>query len=222
MFHTVYNSYEAKLNGRDYIGKHSTGDPYDDYRGSFSDDGFDPDVKIVMAYSKTAEGALWFEINFHNVFNVARDPQFANRAIQTATKFDRTGVSNTLEQNQKISEALKGLMVGEKNPRYGKPRSEETKQKIRDKKVGVPRSNEVRQKISKSHMGIQTGGDNPRSKKVQVISPNGAVKKFPSVKDASESLEYCPTTLARMCRKGGTFLKGKLKGYTFNYMEDTP
>ena len=28
MFHTVYNSYESKPQGRDYIGKHSTEDPW--------------------------------------------------------------------------------------------------------------------------------------------------------------------------------------------------
>jgi hypothetical protein len=222
MFHTAYNSYEEKLNGRDYIGKHSTEDPYDNYLGTFKDKSFDPDAKIIMAYSKTPEGASWFEINFHNVFNVARDPQFVNRAKQTSTKFDTTGVSNTAEQNQKISEALKGLMVGEKHPGYGKPRSEETKQKIRDKKTGIPHSKEAKKKMSEAHIGIQCGGDNPKSKKVRVIYPDGSVKKFPSVKDASDSLEHCANTLSRMCRKGGTFLRGKLKGYTLSYIEDTP
>jgi hypothetical protein len=239
MFHTAYNSYEAKLNGRDYIGKHSTEDPYDNYLGTFKDKSFDPDAKIIMAYSKTPEGASWFEINFHNVFNVARDPQFVNRAKQTSTKFDRTGVSNTFEQNQKISEALvgvsntpeqnqkisealKGLMVGEKHPGYGKPRSEETKQKIRNKKTGIPHSKEAKKKMSEAHIGIQCGGDNPKSKKVRVVYPDGSVKQFPSVKDASASLEHCANTLSRMCRKGGTFLKGKLKGYTLKYIEDTP
>lgn len=129
MFHTAYNSYESKPNGRDYIGKHSSEDPYDDYRGSYGDGAFEPDSKIVMAYSKTAEGAVWFEINFHKVFKVARDPQFVNRATQTATKFDRTGASNTLEQNKKIGEALRGLMSGDKHPNYGKPLKAETKKK---------------------------------------------------------------------------------------------
>ena len=100
MFHTVYNSYETKPNGRDYIGKHSTDDPYDDYRGSFADKEFDPGPKIVMAYAKTAEGASWFEINFHNVFDVAKDHQYANRVKATSTGFDTTGVPHSVHRGR--------------------------------------------------------------------------------------------------------------------------
>jgi hypothetical protein len=222
MFHTTYNSYESNTSGRDYIGKHSSENPYDDYKGSFGDDAFEPDSKIVMAYSKTPEGAVWFEINFHKVFNVALDPQFANRAIQTPTKFDRTGASNTPEHNKKISESLKGLLAGEKNPNYGKPRKAETRQKISESKIGIPRSDETRKKISESHIGLQCGGDNPKSRKVKVTYPDTSVAYFPSVKDASKSLGYCSSTLARMCRKSGTFVQGKLKGYSFSYTEEVP
>jgi hypothetical protein len=108
MFHTAYNSYESKPNGRDYLGKHSSENPYDDYKGSFNDDTFEPDSKIIMAYSKTAEGAVWFEINFHNVFDVARDPQYANKVKQTDVKFDTTGlVRDPLTTDQKKYIAVK-------------------------------------------------------------------------------------------------------------------
>ena len=113
MYHTVYNSYETKPNGRDYIGKHSTDDPYDDYKGSFADKEFDPDSKIVFAYAKTAEGALWLEIQFQKVFNVVEDPQFANRTYQTSTGFYYAKV--TPEHSRAISKAGAG------NTRAAKP-----------------------------------------------------------------------------------------------------
>ena len=134
MFHTAYNSYESKPGGRDYIGKHSTEDPYDDYKGSFKDKEFDPDSKIVMAYAKTAEGAVWFEINFQNVFDVVLDPQYANQVKQTSTGFDTTGVSfpHTEETKQLMSETR----VGEKNPRFGNPHTDKSKQLMRELKTG--------------------------------------------------------------------------------------
>ena len=222
MFHTAYNSFETTPNGRDYIGKHSSEDPYDNYLGTFKDKSFDPDAKIIMAYSKTPEGASWFEINFHNVFDVVMDSQFVNRAKQTSTKFDRTGVSNTSEQNQKISEALKGLMVGEKHPGYGKPRSEETKQKIRDKKTGTPLSDETKKKISEAHMGIQCGGDNPKSKKVRVVYPDGTVNDYPCARDAANSVGYDYAALTKRCRGKQTIPRGRFAGYLFRYVEEVP
>ena len=221
MYHTAYNSYESCPGGRDYIGKHSAETPYDDYKGSFTDPDFDPDSRITMAYSKTAEGAQWFEINFHNVFDVARDPQFANRAKQTAKRFDRTGVPNTPEHNKRISDAQKGLQAGEKNPNYGKPRKTETKQKIRDSKIGIPMSEEARKNMSESHIGLMSGENSPFNKKVIVTYPEGRVEKFPSVVDASNSLGHDSSALAKMCRKNGTFLKGKLKGCSFRYLGDS-
>jgi hypothetical protein len=145
MFHTVYNSFESGPNGRDYIGKHSTDDPYDDYKGSFKDKSFKPDNKIVFAYSKTKEGAVWLEIMFQKVFGVVEDPQFVNQSYQTSTGFDTTGAKwvrseeqienlktsfNKPETKEKRSAANKG----ENNPRFGVKEGEESKRK-RLKKV---------------------------------------------------------------------------------------
>ena len=111
MFHTVYNSFESHLNGRDYIGKHSTDDPYDDYLGSFKDKSFNPDDKIVFAYSKTKEGAVWLEIMFQKVFGVVEDSQFANKSYQTSDKFV-TG------------------FAGEEHPLYGTKRPDVTERNL--------------------------------------------------------------------------------------------
>jgi hypothetical protein len=145
MFHTVYNSFESGPNGRDYIGKHSTDDPYDDYRGSFKDKSFEPDDKIVIGYSKTKEGAVWLEIQWQRAFGVVEDPQFANQVYQTSTGFDTTGAKwtrseeqienlkrslNKLETKEKRSAANKG----ESNPRFGVKEDKESKER-RLKKV---------------------------------------------------------------------------------------
>lgn len=110
-FHTVYNSYERE--GRDYIGKHSTDNPYDDYKGSFRDDTFCPDEKIVLIYASTPEGAVWLEEQFQRVFRVVENDQFANRSYQTSDKFvcGISGDDNPAKRpdvRQKISVNTKG------------------------------------------------------------------------------------------------------------------
>jgi hypothetical protein len=172
MFHTVYCSFESKQNGRDYLGKHSSPDPYDSYLGSYKDDSFDPDSKIVLAYANTPEGAIWLEIMFQRVFNVVEDASFANKAYQTSVGFDTTGLSTpkTEGHKKKISEAISG----EKHPRFGKPGTrlgavtpEETRQKISKSLQGRPRSKESISKQSLSisgsnnHLYGKTGSDHP-------------------------------------------------------------
>jgi hypothetical protein len=95
--------------------------------GSFSDESFDPDCKIVMAYAKTAEGATWFEINFHNVFDVGVNPEFANRVKAAKIKFDRTGTKHSDDTKLKLKDswnedrkkARSEEYLGEGNPNYG-------------------------------------------------------------------------------------------------------
>lgn len=113
MFHTVYNSFESGLGGRDYIGKHSTDDPYDDYLGSYRDGSFDPDAKIVIAYATTPQGAVWLEEQFQRVFKVVEDPQFANKSYQTSDKFV-TGFK------------------GKEHPLYGKKRPDTRERNLTD------------------------------------------------------------------------------------------
>lgn len=113
MFHTVYLSFEDGKVGRDYIGKHSSEDPYDDYLGSFKDKSFDPSGKIILEYAKTEEGAVEAEIRWQKVFKVAEDPQFANKSYQTNKKF----VMDTR---------------GEKHPLYGTKRPDIRERNLRD------------------------------------------------------------------------------------------
>ena len=141
MFHTVYCSFESKPNGRNYLGKHSSPNPYDPYLGSYRDGSFCPDGKIVLAYANSAEGAIWLEMMFQRVFNVVEDFSFANRSFQTSTGFDTTGVSTpkSPEHRKKIGEAISG----NKHPRYGKPGT----------RLGIKTPQEVRDKISQTLSG---------------------------------------------------------------------
>jgi hypothetical protein len=103
MFHTVYDSFEEIPGGRDYIGKHSSEDPYDPYLGSFADESFNPTCKIVLGYSKTAEGAVWLEIQWQRVLQVKDDPAYVNQVYQTSTGFDCTGINRSAEYREKQS-----------------------------------------------------------------------------------------------------------------------
>ncbi len=130
-FHTVYNSYETA--GRDYIGKHSTDDPYDEYKGSFKDESFNPDNKIVLGYAKTPQGAVWLEIQYQRAFKVAEDSQFANRSYQTSDKFVT-------------------MPSGENHPNRGKSRPDLTLRNLLDNPAKRP---ETKEKIRKSRNSLE-------------------------------------------------------------------
>ena len=138
-FHIVYNSYEPE--GRDYIGKRSTKNPYEGYLGSFSDTTFNPEHKIVLAYAKTPEGAIWLEMMFQRVFNVVENEQFANRSVQTSTKFqyDPTGTIRSTETRARMS----------------KPKTEQHRKNISEGRKGIHLTKEHKQNIAKSRQGVK-------------------------------------------------------------------
>lgn len=165
MFHTVYNSFEEKENGRDYIGKHSSADtPYDSYLGSFSDNSFSPTGKIILGYSKTPDGAIWLEMQWQRVFRVAEDPQFANLVYQTSDKFDTTGLEwsedSRKRQSRSQREAQNRPEVKEKKSKnitkaMNRP---SVKEKHRKKMQEIGKNQEVQNKKSASR---KASGKNP-------------------------------------------------------------
>jgi hypothetical protein len=98
IYHTVYLAYEEGPNGRNYIGKHSTGNPYDSYLGSCLDPSFSPVGKIILGVYKSARAAVEAEIQWQKSLSVVTDNSYANQAYQTATGYDTTGRWRPLEE----------------------------------------------------------------------------------------------------------------------------
>ena len=131
--HYVYKSFEEE--GREYIGIRSCDClPEEDtkYFGTFKDPTFKPTGKTILFVCETREEVLELEIELHDFFDVDVNPQFANLAKQTSTKFNhvvtgelhqmygKTGELNPLfgRKRPDISER----MSGELNPMFGKKR----------------------------------------------------------------------------------------------------
>lgn len=178
LYNFVYLAYEDKLNGRMYIGKHSTNDLADGYLGSFFDVSFKPTHKVILQYYKTEQGAVVGEIQWQKVFKVAEDPQYANRTYQTSSRFyypwkgktrsdaDKQkksaaakGKPKSMEHRRKLSEAKLGSTLSEEHKRniglsgLGREVTPVTRGKISAKKKGVPQSEEHRQKLAMLRKG---------------------------------------------------------------------
>ena len=105
--------------------------------------------KEVLGVFSTREEAVAHEIELHKLLDVAKSDRFYNRARQTSSKFDTSGVNldRSEEHNNKIQAALTGrkrsqreclqISLGKKGKPLG-PHSEETKKKLSDKRKGVP------------------------------------------------------------------------------------
>jgi hypothetical protein len=199
--------------------------------GSFLDESFDPDFKIIMAYAKTPEGATWFEINFHNVFNVGANPEFANLAKAAKIKFDRTGVKNSAETKLKIKkswteerkQSIREKRSGENHPLWGTTLSAKTRRKMREAKLGKsnPSATEkLKGRKRPEHSKKMSGEGNPKSKKIEVTYPEGNIEIFPYVKLAAKALGYDANTLGKWASKNYVPRKGRLAGYAFRYVQD--
>ena len=201
--HYVYKSFEE--GGREYIGVRSCNClPEEDtkYFGSFYDKTFFPTEKTILFVCETRQEAAEIEIELHNFFDVAVNPQFANRSKQTSTKFDTTGVPRTEAQNKAHSER----MSGENNPNYGVPKTEAQKKAQSEKMSGENHPNYG-----------NTGALHPRSKAIIAIEPDGTERHFGSGHEAARELEIDQPDLCRYLKTGDVRKQGKWEDWQFLY-----
>jgi len=213
-YHYVYCSYEEW--GRDYIGVRSCNClPEEDigYFGSFYDKTFKPTGKVILFVCETRQEVLEIEIKLHDFFDVAVNPQFANKAKATSTKFDVTGVPNTEEAKRKKSESKLGEknpmfgMYGEKNPMYGVPQTEAQKKAQSEKMSG-----------EKHPQYGKFGAAHNRSKAIIAIAPDDTQRHYGSIIEAARDLEIPQGHLSsRYLKPGKQPKQGKWAGWQFFY-----
>lgn len=115
----------------------------------------------------------------------------------------------TAETRQRISDSLKGLSAGEKNPFYGKHHSEETRQKLRDltrarnmtgeknPNYGKKADAETLAKMSANRKGKLTGAENPAARPVLCVETG---QTFSTSKDAAAFIGRAPARICESCR----------------------
>nr|CAI3971108.1 homing endonuclease [Ochrobactrum phage ORM_20] len=183
-----------KVNGRKYVGR-KKGDPSKtDYLGSgkalksaiqkYGKDNFE---RVTLEFTLDREDHEAKEEKWLKILNASDDPSYYNLIpfshgghLPGMTK----GQKRSLETKAKMSESLKERW---KNPEYreamslkslGRPRSEETKRKIKESKASIseetrlkiseaakkrpPRSSEIQEKISKSNTGKKRSEETKR------------------------------------------------------------
>jgi hypothetical protein len=167
--HYVYRSYEPL--GRSYIGKRSCLCPPEEdvnYLGSYSDSDFYPTQKEILAICESSEHALGVEIFFHEFYDVARNPMFANKAKQTSKFFNTEGVPKSEQHRQKIKDSLQGIPKTETHRRslslakQGKPASEACRLAQIEAVKGKPKSAEHRRKIAQATTGRKMGEESKK------------------------------------------------------------
>ena len=152
-YHLVYKIVNT-VNGKIYIGKHSTKDPYDDYMGSgvrilqaikkYGLENFTKEILFCYnceenAFLKEAEIVNEEFIKSENTYNVVLGG-YMNNGSWCGKNAPMYGKKHTKETKEKLSKAHKGKqtgknnpmygMFGEKNPFYGRKHTKETKEKL--------------------------------------------------------------------------------------------
>lgn len=143
-----------------YIGVRScVCDPKDDDYWSSSrhlpKDVKDTHKKRILKVHNDRKSAVEHEIGLHNKYDVAKNPEFYNRAKQTSTSYDTSEVPNphSEETRKKLSKALKG-----------KRRTPEMVEAMRQRMLGTKQSAETCKKRGES---IRSNGSNKGTRNSQ-------------------------------------------------------
>lgn len=158
--HYVY-LLQSRVSNMNYIGvrtcKGKIGE--DHYKGSskyMSKEDKDNCNKIILKRFKTRKEAVAYEVELHELFDVARNPQFWNRAKQTNTKFDTSGRVLTDEKERaKRSKAQKERYKKHGHPNAGRKLSLEHRTKIGEGGKGRKHSADTKEKMRAKAMGVR-------------------------------------------------------------------
>ena len=173
-FYLVYQITNL-VNGKIYIGKHTTKDPYDNYMGSgkliiqaikkYGLENFTKEILFCFtdekeAFLKEEEIVTKEFIDRENTYNIIvggkglssgeNNPMYGKPSVTRGKHLSQ-------EHKDKISKANKGKLVGEKNPFYGKHHDQNTRSRMSKSHTGKRLSQEHKDKISKAHKGKYTG-----------------------------------------------------------------
>lgn len=205
--------------------------------------------KLILEEFSTREEAIAYEIYLHDKFDVAVNNRFYNNAKQTSKKFDTSGKTFVFTEEHKLNMSIasrlrssdtypKGWKHTEEakkaiaNSKLGNPRSEEVKNKLRNKmkklyesgyvnpNTGLTRTEEQRKQISltRKENNVAKGVKNPRFSPWFIQYPDGKVEKFYDItKEEKSILDGLPKdtyqTLATLLKGERAAKKGRFKGY---------
>ncbi len=170
MRHFIYKTTNL-VNGKYYIGRHSTDDLDDGYLGSgkilklaIAKSGRDAFRRDIIEYADDLDKLLQKETEYVTE-DLVKDPMCYNVTI--GGRLGTSGFRHSDETKRKMSESAKGSrrFLGKTHTvetkqkmriaRLGKVVSDETRRKMRDNMMGFRHSDETKKKISKSLMGNQ-------------------------------------------------------------------
>lgn len=180
----------------------------------------DPDVFIWEVWSDDADEPLleqalldmWFgKEQCYNLNPVANRPPDNSKNQESNGKRRKfmLGSTRTAETKQKIREKALGRkrpdMTGENHYFYGKKRPD------------------ISQRMSGKNnpMAGITREKNPNSKAVEVTSPDGTKKEYPSIADVTDELKCHRDSLSRWITTGVSPSRGNLKKYKFKFVDQS-
>ena len=154
-----------------------------------------------------------------------------------------SGAVQSEETKKKISKANSGKTLTEETKKkireamLGTTQTAETKQKIREKALGRKRPNitgENHHFYGKRRPGISqrmSGKNNPmagvtreknsNSKAVEVTSPDGTKKEYPSIADVADKLKCHRDSVSRWITTGVSPSRGDLKKFKFKFVDQS-
>jgi NUMOD3 motif len=111
------------------------------------------DIKTIILFETTDEKELIEKSTYYSeVYDIVNSKKWANLIPETGNN-SVLGMKHSEETKKKLSKIHKGRFVGDKNPMFGKPVSDNTINKIREANKGHKHSEETKNKIREKLIG---------------------------------------------------------------------
>lgn len=171
----------------------------------------------ISVFLNVVESSDWYNLKYGgDSMEGYSPPPEVREKISRANK-GKPAPNKGIPMSEEAKRKQREVQSGEKSAWYGRKHTEETKQKIRNKKIGTQASQETKNKMSQQRQGK----NNYDAKQIVQLTMDGEfIRDWEYLRQAAKELNISESGICQCCRKQRRFANGYRWMYATEYYQD--
>lgn len=171
----------------------------------------------LSIFLNVVESSDWYNLKYGGDSMEGYSPPPEVRAKISKANKGKPAPNKGMPMSEEAKRKQREAQSGEKSAWYGRKHTDETKQKIRDKRIGTYASQETKNKMSSQRQGKNNYDAKPV---VQLTIDGDFIREWEYLRQAAKELNICESGICQCCRKQRKFANGYRWMYASEYYQN--